>query len=143
MGIYCMPVYADTHPCCVFYCWCTYVDVISSVELQVKEGECESFRHKLEVLEAKYSALEYQLKADEEEHSTRCSRYNEMHVCQLFGSLYVKCTYVRSIVHSVHIGNSVCICAYAHMYVHVCIFCEVCLHMDYSRIVFAYTYVYT
>ena len=48
---------------------------------QVKEGECEVLRHKLEVLEAKYSALEYQLKADEEEHSTRCSIYDGMHVC--------------------------------------------------------------
>ena len=36
---------------------------------QLKESECASLVNKLEVAEARYSALEYRLRADQEEHS--------------------------------------------------------------------------
>lgn len=47
--------------------------------LKVKEGECEGLKQKLEVLEVRYAALEYQLQADKEEHTTRvCSLEDEL-----------------------------------------------------------------
>ena len=39
-----------------------------SLSPQLKESECTSLVNKLEVAEARYSALEYRLRADHEEH---------------------------------------------------------------------------
>ena len=56
------------------------VSVFLPVHAQVKEGECEGLKQKLEVLEVRYAALEYQLQADKEEHTTRYVRTYVLYV---------------------------------------------------------------